>query len=89
MSSVETYELVREALWTLFVLSAPLLITALVVGVTVALLQALTQVQEMSLTFVPKLLVMGFALLLCLPMMGSQMSSLMDGIADRIVARSE
>lgn len=89
MGSAETYELVREALWTLFVLAAPLLITALVVGVAIALLQALTQVQEMTLTFVPKLLVMGLALLLCLPMMGSQMSSFMDGIADRIIARSE
>lgn len=89
MTSADVYELVRHALWTLFVMSAPLLITALVVGVVIALLQALTQVQETTLTFVPKLFVMGIALLLCLPMMGSQMSSFMDDIVDKIVAPSE
>lgn len=89
MTSADVYELVRHALWTLFVMSAPLLITALVVGVLIALIQALTQVQETTLTFVPKLFVMGIALLLCLPMMGSQMSSLMDDIVSRIIASPE
>jgi flagellar biosynthetic protein FliQ len=85
MGSAEVYDLVGEGMWTLFVLSAPLLIAALVVGVVIALLQALTQVQEMTLTFVPKLFVMGVALMLCLPMMGSQLNSFMESIVDRII----
>jgi flagellar biosynthetic protein FliQ len=48
-------DLLRETLWTTFVVSAPTLGVALVVGVVIGLLQALTSVQEMTLTFVPKL----------------------------------
>lgn len=89
MQAGDTYDLVREAMWTLFVCSAPLLIVALVVGVAIALFQALTQIQETTLTFVPKLLVMGIALLLTLPMMGSQMNAFMESIVDRIIVPSE
>lgn len=89
MQPADVYDLVRAALWTLFVLSAPLLITGLVVGVGIALVQALTGVQEMTLTFVPKLFVMGIALLVCMPMMGAQMSSFMEQIVDRIIVGSE
>jgi flagellar biosynthetic protein FliQ len=48
-------DLLRETLWTTFAVSAPVLIVALVVGVAIGLVQALTSVQEMTLTFVPKL----------------------------------
>ncbi|MEX8033470.1 flagellar biosynthesis protein FliQ [Microbacterium sp. 20-116] len=46
-------------------LSAPLLITALVVGFAISLLQSITQVQEMTMSFVPKLLAVGIALMVC------------------------
>jgi flagellar biosynthetic protein FliQ len=52
------YDLTRQALWVCVVISAPLLTVALVVGVVVGLFQALTSVQEMTLTFVPKAAVM-------------------------------
>ena len=48
-------DLLRETLWTTFIMSAPVLVVALVVGLAIGLLQALTSVQEMTLTFVPKL----------------------------------
>jgi flagellar biosynthesis protein FliQ len=48
------YDLTRQGLWVSVVISAPLLTVALVVGVVIGLLQALTSVQEMTLTFVPK-----------------------------------
>jgi flagellar biosynthetic protein FliQ len=51
-------DLLREMLWTTFVMSAPVLIVALAVGVAIGLVQALTSVQEMTLTFVPKLAAM-------------------------------
>lgn len=48
------YDMLRQALWTAVIVSAPLLTVALVVGLAIGLLQALTSVQEMTLTFVPK-----------------------------------
>ncbi|MFN3575909.1 MAG: flagellar biosynthetic protein FliQ [Tabrizicola sp.] len=48
------YDLTRQGLWVAVVISAPVLTVALVVGVVIGLLQALTSVQEMTLTFVPK-----------------------------------
>lgn len=55
MSEGQILDLLREMLWTTFVVAAPVLITALVVGVAIGLVQALTSVQELTLTFVPKL----------------------------------
>jgi flagellar biosynthetic protein FliQ len=62
----------------------PMLGAALVTGVVIGLLQALTQIQEQTLTFVPKLLAMGAALLLCLPMIGAALSDFMRIIADHV-----
>lgn len=58
MTEPMIYDLTRQALWICVVISAPLLTIALVVGVVVGLFQALTSVQEMTLTFVPKAAVM-------------------------------
>lgn len=49
------FDLTRQALWIAVKMSAPLLIVALVTGVAIGLFQALTSVQEMTLTFVPKI----------------------------------
>lgn len=49
------FDVLREALWAALVLSLPVLAAALVVGLLIGLLQALTSIQEMTLTFVPKL----------------------------------
>jgi len=54
----------REALWVIALLSAPLLLSALAVGLIVGMIQAATQIQEMTLTFIPKLIVLALALLL-------------------------
>ncbi len=50
------YDALRQALWTAVIMSAPILTVALVAGVAIGLFQALTSVQEMTLTFVPKVL---------------------------------
>ncbi|MEO1274123.1 MAG: flagellar biosynthetic protein FliQ [Pseudomonadota bacterium] len=55
MSEGELLDLFRQALWITVVVAAPVLTTALVVGVAIGLLQALTSIQEMTLSFVPKL----------------------------------
>jgi flagellar biosynthesis protein FliQ len=54
MTDAMIYDLTRQGLWVSVVISAPLLTVALVVGVVIGLFQALTSVQEMTLTFVPK-----------------------------------
>ena len=53
----------RDALWVIAMLSAPLLLSALAVGLVVGMIQAATQIQEMTLTFIPKLIVLALALL--------------------------
>ena len=59
----------RDALWTIALLSAPLLLSALAVGLFVGMIQAATQIQEMTLTFIPKLIVLALALLIAGPWM--------------------
>jgi flagellar biosynthetic protein FliQ len=69
MDIPQVVDIIRDALWVLIKVSAPLMITALVVGLVVSLLQALTQIQEMTLTFVPKILAMFAVMMLVLPFM--------------------
>jgi flagellar biosynthetic protein FliQ len=77
---------VRDGLATALTASAPLLLTALVVGLAIGLLQALTQVQEATLAFVPKLVAMGVVLLLSLPLIGGALGGYMVRIADHVAA---
>jgi flagellar biosynthetic protein FliQ len=76
------FDMLRQALWIAVVMSAPLLIVALVVGVTVGLVQALTSVQEMTLTFVPKV---GAMILVFWASMGFMTATLTAFFVDRIV----
>jgi flagellar biosynthetic protein FliQ len=86
MNSAEAIDLARQAIWVLLEVAAPAMLTALVVGLCIGLLQALTQVQEMTLVFVPKIIAIFVVLLLALPFAGAAMSGLMTEIAHRIAA---
>lgn len=86
MSGAEVLDLARDGIYTLILVSSPLLLVALVVGVAISLLQALTQIQEMTLVFVPKILAVFLALLLALPFMGDVLAGYMARIADRIAS---
>ncbi len=66
-------DLLKETLWMTMLISAPLLITGLVVGTLVSLVQTVTQLQESTLTFVPKLLASGIVLIFMAPWMLQQM----------------
>ena len=59
----------RDSLWVIALLAAPLLLSALAVGLLVGMIQAATQIQEMTLTFIPKLIVLALALLIAGPWM--------------------
>ncbi|GGB74264.1 flagellar biosynthetic protein FliQ [Blastomonas aquatica] len=86
MDSNDAIQIAYAALIVVLTVAGPLLLTSLVIGVVIGLLQALTQVQEMTLTFVPKLVVMGLVFMLCLPMIGDALSGFMTQVTDRIVA---
>ncbi|MFP4519405.1 MAG: flagellar biosynthesis protein FliQ [Oceanicaulis sp.] len=86
MNAGEVLDIGAEAIWTMLAMAAPVMLIGLAVGVVIALLQALTQVQEMTLVFVPKIIAIFLALLIFLPLMGALLSGFMTTIADRIVA---
>jgi flagellar biosynthesis protein FliQ len=84
MNEIDALDMLRAALWTVLVVSAPGVLAAMVIGLAIALLQALTQVQEMTLTFVPKIIAIFVAILLTAPMMGSELQSLTNLVFSRI-----
>jgi flagellar biosynthetic protein FliQ len=77
-------DLLREMLLLLTLLAAPLLLAAMITGVLISLLQAVTQIQEQTLTFVPKLLAMGGVLLLLLPWYLGRTSAYLASILARL-----
>lgn len=84
MSGSEVLDVARESIWVMLQLAGPLMGIGLGVGVAVSLLQALTQVQEQTLVFVPKIVAMFLALVLFLPFMGAVLSGFMGRMAERI-----
>ena len=66
MNGAEVLDIARDAIWTLVIVSAPLMLVGLIVGVVISLFQALTQIQEMTLVFVPKILAIFVAMLIAL-----------------------
>jgi flagellar biosynthetic protein FliQ len=85
MSGAEVLDVARDAIWTIVLVSSPLMLVGLVVGVAVSLVQALTQIQEQTLVFVPKILAMFAALLVALPFMADLLQSHMLRLSSRII----
>ena len=86
MSGAEVLDVGRDAIWLTIQLSAPVLIIGLVVGVAIGLFQAVTQIQEATLVYAPKIVAVFVGLLLFLPLMGALMGGFMQQIAARIAA---
>ena len=84
MNEIAVLELGREATWVMMLVAGPLLVVGTVVGVVVALLQALTTIQEMTLTFVPKIVAMLLALVLFLPFMLTTLIEFTQRLFERI-----
>ncbi|MCF8470659.1 MAG: flagellar biosynthesis protein FliQ [Parvibaculum sp.] len=85
MGGPEILDLARQAIYVLLMVSAPMMAVALLVGLAIALLQALTQVQEMTLVFVPKIVAIFLTLLISLPFMAQMLGSFMTLVAQKIV----
>lgn len=86
MSPELILELGQSAIITLLKVIAPIMAVSLVVGLIIALFQALTSIQEMTLTFVPKILLVFLALMLGLPWMSDQLYALSMQLFDHIVS---
>lgn len=86
MNETEVIDIGREAIWVMIKAGGPLMLVALIVGLIISIFQALTQIQEMTLTFVPKMLILFVGTLLFLPFMLGTLRAFTLEIFDRIVA---
>ena len=84
MTGLQVLDIARDGIWVMIIVAAPMMIVGLVVGVVIALFQALTQIQEMTLVFVPKIIAIFVVMLIALPFMGAAMAGYMTRVADLI-----
>ena len=84
MNEIDAMEIVQQVLWTTILVSSPLVVPAMLVGIVIAFGQALTQVQEATLTFVPKMLVVFFAAMLTGTFIATQLHSITEQLYGRI-----
>jgi len=84
MSAQQVLDVAREAIFVLIKIGAPIMLIALAVGVIIALFQALTQMQEMTLSFVPKILAIFVAMIVALPFMLATLSTFAEDLYRQI-----
>lgn len=85
MSPEDVMMIARAAVMLMLTIAGPMLLTSLILGVAIGLFQSLTQIQEMTLTFVPKLIAICIVMLMCLPMIGQALGNFMTEISKRII----
>ncbi|GEP08253.1 flagellar biosynthesis protein FliQ [Methylobacterium gnaphalii] len=86
MTGLAILDIARDGIFTFLKVAGPLMIVALIVGLAVSLFQALTQIQEQTLIYVPKIVAVFGTLLLMLPFMGDALGGYMTRIAERIAS---
>lgn len=84
MNEADALDIMRTAVWTVLLCSGPAVLTAMVVGVTIAFVQALTQIQEMTLTFVPKIVSIMVVIAISAPFVGAQISLFANLVFSRV-----
>ncbi|MET3661934.1 flagellar biosynthesis protein FliQ [Aquamicrobium ahrensii] len=84
MNEADALDIMQYAVWTVLVASAPVVLVAMFVGISIALVQALTQIQEITLTFVPKIVAIMLVVALSGPFVGSQISAFATVIFERV-----
>ena len=85
MNEVDALELVRAAIWTVIIAAGPAVAAAMVIGIVIALIQALTQIQEVTLTFIPKIIAILVMALVTGTFVGSQIFAFTELAYGRIV----
>jgi flagellar biosynthesis protein FliQ len=86
MNAVEVIAVARDAIVVVLKIGTPVMLVALIVGLVVSLLQALTQIQELTLAFVPKIVLIFISISMLLPFMLTTLTVFMQQMADKIVA---
>jgi flagellar biosynthetic protein FliQ len=86
MSELEVLDIARATLLLILKISAPVLLVAMCVGIIISLIQALTQIQEATLSFAPKIVAMFVMLIVCLPRMGQWMGAFSQDIFMRMMS---
>jgi flagellar biosynthesis protein FliQ len=86
MTGAAILDIARDGILTFLKVAAPLMLVALLIGLVISLLQALTQIQEQTLIYVPKIIAVFAVMLLLLPFMGDALAGYMTRIAIRIAA---
>ena len=85
METPQVLDVARETIWVALLIGAPIMAVALIVGLAISLVQALTQIQEMTLSFVPKMIAIFGATILFLPFMLRMLTVFTQQMAERIV----
>jgi flagellar biosynthetic protein FliQ len=83
----EILDISKEAIWVLIKISLPVMLVAMAVGLVISLFQALTQIQEMTLSFVPKIIAVFVAIIILLPFMIDQLQNFSEYLMNKIVLR--
>ena len=86
MDQVTVIEIGRDALFVILRVSGPIMLAGLAIGLLIALFQALTTIQEITLTFAPKILVIFAAIIIFLPFMMTSVIEFSNGLFDRIIS---
>ena len=86
MNGTEAIEIGRETIYVMLKVGAPIMLMALAVGLAIALFQALTSIQEMTLTFVPKIIVIFVGVMMLLPFMLTSLTTFSQTLFDRMIA---
>ncbi|ENN90147.1 flagellar biosynthesis protein FliQ [Bartonella bovis] len=84
MNEADAIDIVTAAIWTILIASGPAVFAAMSIGIIIALFQALTQVQEMTLTFIPKIVIIFLVLALTAPFVGGQIYAFTQLVYNRI-----
>ncbi len=86
MNELMVIEVGKDAIYTLLIVVAPLLFAAMFIGLLIGLFQTLTQLQEMTLVFVPKIIFVFITMILFMPFMMNRLKVFTEGLFDKIVA---
>ena len=86
MTPNDAIDIGRDAIIVSLKLGGPIMLLALVVGLAISLFQALTQIQEMTLTYVPKIVVILVAMMLLLPFMLTTLANFTERLFDRVIS---
>jgi flagellar biosynthesis protein FliQ len=86
MTANDAIDIGRDAIVVALKLGGPVMLLALVVGLVISLFQALTQIQEMTLTYVPKILAILIAMIVLMPFMLATLTSFTERLFDRVIS---